>query len=60
MAENGQWQCVHCGEALQDIFNFCPKCGKSVAQEGEKTEREIIEMYFSYSCIYNWCPSIII
>ena len=55
MAENDQWQCVHCGEALQDIFNFCPECGKSVAQEGEKTEREIIEMYFycgfSYSFI---------
>ena len=33
MAENGQWQCVHCGEALQDIFNFCPECGRSVAQD---------------------------
>ena len=57
MAENGQRKChcVQCGEALQDIFNFCPECGRSVAQEGEKTEREIIEMYFycgfSYSCI---------
>ena len=53
MADNGQ--CIQCGEALEDFFNFCPECGRSVTQEGEMTEREIIEMYFycgfTYSCI---------
>ncbi|CAB4023316.1 Hypothetical predicted protein [Paramuricea clavata] len=53
MADNGQ--CIQCGEALEDFFNFCPEYGRSVTQEGEMTEREIIEMYFycgfTYSCI---------
>ena len=55
MSDTDNRERCHCATPLENFFNFCPGCGRSINQLEEMTERQIIEMYFycgyTYSCI---------